>query len=172
MPIEFHCTKCERLIRAPDDAGGKRGKCPHCKESVYIPTPPDPTDEIGVAPLDDDLIKSERKLRQESIRYSAALDHEQGEGYDTAEPPAAEGGVPMSRVTSVDIGETVREYLMAMKASDMSTADDAARRLKSRAAQAKAEVQRMLVDQMLPPDMEDIPPPVYKGFLRTLLSRL
>ena len=172
MPIEFHCSKCERLIRAPDDAGGKRGKCPYCKESVYIPTPPEAGEEIGVAPLDEDSIRTERKLRQESVRYSAALDHEQAEGYDTGEPPAAEGGVPISRITSVDVAETVKEYLVAMKASDMAAADDAARQLKSRAAQAKAEVQRMLVDEMLPPDMEDIPPPVYKGFLRTLLSRL
>jgi hypothetical protein len=139
---------------------------------VYIPTPREDLEDIAIAPLDEDSVAVERRLREESIRYSAALDHEQGEAYETSEPPAAEGGVPMSRIAPVDVGETVREFLMAMKGSDIASADAAAEQLKSRPKQARAHVQRLLVDEMMPEDMTDIPPPVYKGFLRRLLSRL
>lgn len=172
MGIEFHCSKCSRLIRAPDDSGGKRGKCPYCKESVYIPTPREDLEDIPVAPLDEDSVAVDRRLREESIRYSAALDHEEGEAYETSEPPAAEGGVPMARIASVDVGDMVRDFLTAMKDSDMASADAAVEQLKSRAAQAKEHVQRLLVDELMPADLSDIPPPVYKGFLRSLLNRI
>lgn len=30
MPIEFHCTRCGRLLRVPDDAAGQQARCPEC----------------------------------------------------------------------------------------------------------------------------------------------
>jgi len=75
MSIELHCPECQKLIRAPDSAGGKRGKCPYCKRTVYIPSPPDETEEIALAPLDDEEVKREAALRKEAIQYAAAVDH-------------------------------------------------------------------------------------------------
>lgn len=37
--IEFAC-KCGKKVTAPDDAGGKFGKCPHCGVQVQVPTVP------------------------------------------------------------------------------------------------------------------------------------
>jgi len=37
MPIEFRCEHCDKLMRTPDDSGGKKGRCPHCKETTQIP---------------------------------------------------------------------------------------------------------------------------------------
>ncbi|MCH7474571.1 MAG: cytochrome C oxidase subunit IV family protein [Gemmatimonadetes bacterium] len=37
MSIELHCPQCEKLIKAPDTAGGRHGKCPYCGRDVYIP---------------------------------------------------------------------------------------------------------------------------------------
>jgi predicted RNA-binding Zn-ribbon protein involved in translation (DUF1610 family) len=43
MPIEFHCQSCNRLMRTPDTAAGKKGKCPHCGVLMDIPEPSSPT---------------------------------------------------------------------------------------------------------------------------------
>ncbi len=37
MPIKVTCTKCQGVLLAPDDAGGKRGKCPTCGAFLAIP---------------------------------------------------------------------------------------------------------------------------------------
>ena len=67
MSIELHCPQCQKLIRAPDGAGGKRGKCPFCGSMVYIPTPPDEGEEIGLAPIDPDEERRAEELRKEAI---------------------------------------------------------------------------------------------------------
>jgi len=37
MPIKVTCPKCQGVLHAPDDAGGKRGKCPTCGTVLSIP---------------------------------------------------------------------------------------------------------------------------------------
>lgn len=37
MPIKVTCPKCQGVLHAPDDAGGKRGKCPTCGTVLAIP---------------------------------------------------------------------------------------------------------------------------------------
>ncbi|HZN35673.1 MAG TPA: hypothetical protein VFB80_17710 [Pirellulaceae bacterium] len=39
MPIEFSCPACHQLVRTPDAAAGKKGKCPLCGAVVQIPAP-------------------------------------------------------------------------------------------------------------------------------------
>ena len=38
MPIEFNCQNCGRLMRTPDAAAGKKGKCPSCGATMDIPS--------------------------------------------------------------------------------------------------------------------------------------
>jgi len=56
MPIEFRCTKCQTLLRTPDDTVGRRAVCPKCASEMEVPyvsapaprgrpAPPDPMDE-------------------------------------------------------------------------------------------------------------------------------
>ena len=37
MPIKVTCTNCGGVLHAPDDAGGKRGRCPTCGNVLPIP---------------------------------------------------------------------------------------------------------------------------------------
>ncbi len=198
MAIEFHCSKCQRLIRAPDTSGGRRGKCPYCKESVYIPAPSADLEEIPIAPivvkddepetpaapahhedpydlapLDTEEEARDRRLREESARFAAALDKEEPAKYDVGAPVAGSESAPaLPRDFELDVADVVRDYLVAMSASEMDRADDAVRQLKAHAAQAKKHVQQMMVDELPPANLGDIPVAVYKGFLRTLLKRL
>ena len=47
MPIEFKCTACDTLMRAADDAAGKKAKCPTCGEIVSIPDSNGEWAEVG-----------------------------------------------------------------------------------------------------------------------------
>jgi len=35
--IHFTCEHCQKSVRVDDRYGGKKGRCPHCKETVTIP---------------------------------------------------------------------------------------------------------------------------------------
>ena len=173
MSIELHCTKCSKLIRAPDTAGGKRGKCPYCKESVYIPLPPDETDEIGIAPIDEDEVRREKELRRESIGYVAAVGH-------VKDAPPEGAGARRSRSDTVrqaapgevvDIGKEVEVFLIAMRDSKLPEADQAVARMKQAGSRAKDHVEGSLLDEM-PPNVKGLPPALVKGFLKTLADRL
>src|SRR5262245_46622693 len=37
MPLKVSCAKCGGVLHAPDDAGGKKGKCPNCGNILPIP---------------------------------------------------------------------------------------------------------------------------------------
>jgi hypothetical protein len=51
MPIEFSCTACGQLVRTPDSAAGKKGKCPHCGTIAQIPLAIPPAALPGLTPL-------------------------------------------------------------------------------------------------------------------------
>ena len=177
MGIEFHCSKCGKLIRARGTAGGKRGKCPYCKQSVYIPTPPEEIEEVPLAPIDEADAARERRLEDEARRLATELGREEGGKYDTADSPgdAPTGGdIAMAppRDLELDVPTSVNEYLSAMADSDMDRADTVARHLTTHVAQARKYVQRLVVDELPPAELSHIPAAVYKGFLRELVKRL
>ena len=172
MSIELHCSKCGKLIRAPDEAGGRRGKCPYCQESVYIPMPHDDDEEIRIAPIDDEAERREKELRRESTDFIATVGHETGS-------PGREGGsdsyemagdaLPPGEV--VDITDEVDAFILAMRDSKLDEAERIAVKLAGTGTRARDYVQGMILDEM-PPQIEGVPPPLVKGFLKKLLDRL
>ena len=48
MSIEFHCRKCQNLLRTPDETAGQPAKCPQCGEITEVPSPD--ADEFSLAP--------------------------------------------------------------------------------------------------------------------------
>ncbi|MBY0527812.1 MAG: LITAF-like zinc ribbon domain-containing protein [Gemmataceae bacterium] len=39
MTIRFFCPACKHPCSAPDDAGGRKGKCPKCGAAMEVPVP-------------------------------------------------------------------------------------------------------------------------------------
>jgi hypothetical protein len=37
MPIEFHCSRCQRLLRTGDDTAGRMAQCPECGAQTQVP---------------------------------------------------------------------------------------------------------------------------------------
>ena len=66
MAITFHCESCKKKINAPDNTGGKWGKCPYCLHRCYIPLPEtNEEEEIKLAPLDEE---EEKKYNQNRFK--------------------------------------------------------------------------------------------------------
>lgn len=171
MSIELHCPKCGKLIRAPDNAGGKHGRCPYCKESVYVPLPPAQEDEIGLAPVDNEEERRLEELRRESTQYIATVGHETEDVPDVGDPPPS-GPAPVPIPGEVvDLGAEVEAYLVAMRDSKLDEAEEVVGRLAQAGTQARDYVEGMMVDEM-PLQIENLPTPLANGFLKTLLSRL
>jgi len=177
MSIELHCPQCEKLIRAPDDAGGKHGKCPYCKHSVYIPLPSSGDDEIGLAPLDDDEERRAEELRRESISYAATLDKDpaaKGEGGASGAGGAGARSRPEAAETPgevIDIPAAVERFVLAMRDSKLDEAERIAGRLRRTGTRARDHIEGLMLDQM-PPKIKDIPAPLMQGFLKKLLEML
>lgn len=77
MPIKVTCPKCQGVLHAPDDAGGKRGKCPTCGTVLAIPAE---NARSSTAPLPEPV---ERVAAEPAFRASpAADDNVRGSGID------------------------------------------------------------------------------------------
>ncbi len=176
MSIEIQCPQCRRVIRAPDDAGGKRGKCPYCKDSVYIPLPPGEAGEIPLAPIDEDEERRAEELRREAIRYAAAVDKVRDSIAAAGNAASSAGGAPPMPAAgeAVDLGAETQAFILAMRDSKLDTAEAAAARMKRAGARARDYVEGLLLDPGAPgrPQYENLPAPVVQGFLKALLSRL
>ena len=164
MSIDLHCPQCQKLIRAPDNAGGRRGKCPYCGGSVYIPTPPEETEEIGLAPIDETEEERARKLRREAAQFTADV----GIGVDGGDLGGEESDAPG---VSMDIDSEIEAFVIAMRDSQLDEADAVSDRLKKTTRESRQRIQQMLAEGSVPV-VENVPPPVVQGFVKTLLGRV
>jgi LSD1 subclass zinc finger protein len=63
MPISVTCSKCEKKLKVPDAAAGKKIRCPSCKTVVMVPAP-----EELVEPDDDLVLPDEETAVSESLQ--------------------------------------------------------------------------------------------------------
>ncbi|MHC4395835.1 MAG: zinc ribbon domain-containing protein [Planctomycetota bacterium] len=45
--ISFHCKKCGKKIKVPEDKVGKKGRCPRCRTIVVVPEPKSDSPVVG-----------------------------------------------------------------------------------------------------------------------------
>ncbi len=162
MPIELHCTQCNKLIRAPDNAGGRYGKCPHCQNKVYVPMPADQIEELSLAPIDEEDERRELEARRESARMAAVLDH-------ATEGP--DNGRGASESAATDFSAEVHKYILAMRDSKLEDAEAVVDRMRKAGSSAVSYVEK-LAKRDTPLKIENVPPPLAKGFVNKLLSDL
>ena len=116
MPITFQCEHCRKQVKAPDGAGGKRGKCPHCGQSNYIPMPAAGDNGISLAEIDTE---EERRRREEE---EALLRQERELIAETAPPQ----GAPLEQredLTSEDLHHFVVNYCLDIAAGKLDRAE-------------------------------------------------
>lgn len=165
MSITFRCEQCRKDVKAPDAAAGKRGKCPHCGHSSYIPMPSTENEEIPLAPIDEE--EGGRGGKSESFQeMDRTLLHEMsGAGTE----------VPLDHredLGSEDLHHFVVNYCLDMFKGDLERAAQHAQKMKTfkyTAIQAVEDFEKNNVTEMV---LDVIPKKVLNGFLLDLKERL
>lgn len=166
MAILFHCQFCGKEIKAPDEAGGKWGKCPSCHNKLYVPSQVS-GDDLKVAPLDTDLMESEKKLMAETYKLTQDImqEREVREG-----PPELSGAI--YEMSGRELKDNIILYLRQMASDELDEAEATAALISPFAAQALKIIDRIALSEMPEPELADIPPQMLSGSIRTLRSRL
>ncbi len=166
MSITFRCEHCHREVTAPDGVGGKRGKCPFCSKSTYIPVPVDEDDVLPLAPIDADaerrLEAEEKALREQDL----ALLDTSGEG--ASGPPLDQ----REDLTPEDLQHFAINYCLDMANSNLERAGTYAAKLNQFGSLGRQAVDDLLADEILDPALASLPEPLVRGFLKQLSEDL
>ncbi len=170
MSVEFHCSHCGMLVRAPDEAGGKWGRCPMCHQSVYVPMPDDRIEPLELAPEDETEEERRRRLEREAIELERAMLADRNPPPETAASRAA-GRTEGVLEPKPDIESLVLEYAIAMADGDLTRAEELAAEIRRDMKAAEEVMQRLTLDEVPHPKLAEIPRPVLVGFFRQLRQR-
>lgn len=167
MPIRFHCEHCHKEVQAPDAAGGRRGNCPYCGGSNYIPAP-STGEELPLAPLNEE---EERQRQQEIERLLAAEKHILAETDREEVEPRLAHREP-AQVSPGELHHFVVNFCLDMANGKLEQADVHVLKLNEYPGANKRAVRDFLDGHVQEPAMEQIPPKVREGFMKNLMSRL
>ncbi len=122
--IHFTCKHCRKSVRVDDRYGGKKGRCPHCKETVAIPRGDDAISELAAA-------------------FGSAGAKADDTGATTIPPPPGVGEKPLSEElilpdeADVDLADTV-----ILPAGTFAEKEEAPSRARSSHAAHRAPIER------------------------------
>ncbi|MCK4342306.1 MAG: hypothetical protein KAY37_11355 [Phycisphaerae bacterium] len=167
MAIEFHCDHCGKLVKTSNENAGKRGKCPHCKNSVYIPTPSEELEPLKLAPLDTSEEDEKKRLLEETRQLTQQIRGDKTEvppEMPKAPLPVPEGDPRLQ----LDMETLVIEYALSMAEGSLAEAEEYAKDIRTDMGRAGDVIQRLTMDDLPPRRLAKIPRPVLIGFLRQL----
>ncbi len=161
MPIQFHCEHCGKKIEAPDNAGGKWGKCPRCHNKVYVPLPQTPDDELKLAPIDESEDTRQRQLMAETFQITQNILEEKT-------IPETPGAGPNSDMSDEELTEVVIRYLRQMYDGDLDDAQRTSEVIIAHRRKIKGILDQIVASDPPDPELMDIPQQVLSGLIRNL----
>lgn len=166
MTIKFHCEHCRRLVQAPDSAGGRRGTCPHCQGSNFIPA--GDVEELDITPLDE----KEERHRKRTIE--TLMDAERDILAESANPEKTPrlGQRDPEDIEPEDLYHLVVNYCLDMAAGNLERADDHAYKLNEHSGTNRRAVSDFQTGKALEPSLDTIPVKVLQGFLKDLMTKM
>ncbi len=167
MTITFRCEHCGKKVEAPDSVGGKRGKCPYCKQSNYIPSPVKDDELIGLAPEDED----ERQRTQ--VEMEAIRDQHKNLIAELGSSDAS--SAPLERREDLkpeDLYHLVVNYCLDLADSKLEQAEVHLGEMRKFRRTAATAVDDFLNGKAIEPALDRIPTKVLQGFLNQLRSAL
>jgi hypothetical protein len=166
MSIKFHCDHCGKRIDAPDNAGGKWGKCPACHNKVYVPQADD-DEELKLAPIDETEAERQKRLLAETFQITQNILQERSIP-ETAAPPSGSA----TDISSERLTEIIIRYLRQMADGDLDEAQRTVESIASHRRQSKEILEQIATSDPPDPELMDIPPHVLSGFIRNLRTRI
>ena len=166
MAISFHCEHCGKKIEAPDNAGGKWGKCPACHKKVYIPSL-DEDEELKLAPVDEGDLAQQKRLMAETRMVEQEILNEKEVPNDSTEISA-----PAFEINDKELTKNIILYLRQMADGNLDQADRISNSIVPGRHKALKILDGIALSEIPEPELADIPQQVLSGFIRTLRARI
>jgi len=166
MAIIFHCEYCGKKIEAPDNAGGKRSKCPACHNKLYVPGL-SADEELKLAPIDATDLEEQKRLMDETHKLTQDILQER-------EVPDGPAGAATSapEISDKELTKNIIVYLRQMADGELDEAQRTADLIAPYGPQAIKILDRIALSEMPEPELADIPQQVLSGFIRNLRTRI
>lgn len=164
MAIEFHCEHCGKPVRAANEHAGRHAKCPSCHQAVYVPTPDADIEPLRLAPLDPGEEREKQRMAAEERALRSRILRDREAGPDVGPPPPPETTPP----PKIDVETLIIEYALAMADGDLKEAQDLLSEIRKDMRKAEDVMQRLMIDEMPPPQLSKIPRPVLVGFFKQI----
>jgi len=165
MTITFRCEHCHKDVRAPGEAAGRRGKCPHCGQTSYIPAPTAEEDLIDLAPIDED----EECRHQEEVAELMAKEH------DLIAETGGPQGPPLDQIEDLkpeDLYHFVVNSCLDMAADNLERVELHIAELRKFPVLARQAVDDFATERATEPALKVIPRRALRKLLAQLRERL
>jgi hypothetical protein len=172
MAIIFHCDYCGKKIEAPDNAGGKWGKCPACHNKLYVPDSKS-DEEIKLAPIDLTAEQREKQLLDETFRLTQDILKERDipEGAVESDEPVETAGSGF-QMSQVELKQYVVKYLRLMADSELYEAQKISTLIAPYGARVMKILDKIADSDMLEPELAGISQLVLSGLIRSLRDEI
>lgn len=166
MAISFHCEHCGKKVEAPDNTGGKWGRCPACHKKVYVPSP-DSDEELKLMPIDTGDLEEQKELMAETYELTQDILRER-------EVPNGlpEASTSASRVSDRELTTHIIVYLRQMANGELDEAQKTAELIVPCSGRAVKILDRIALSEIPEPELADIPQQVLSGLIRNLRTRI
>ncbi len=171
MGIAFTCEFCGKKIEAPDNAGGRWGRCPACHNKLYIPKQDsNEEEELKLAPIDERDIAKQKQLLAEANKLAQQI-------MDEREIPSEPAGAAVVSASDEEVDENqltinIITYLRQMAEGDLDRAEGLANKIIPHRRNAAKILDQIALSEIPEPELADIPQQVLSGLIRTLRNRI
>jgi hypothetical protein len=166
MAIKFHCEHCGKKIEAPNNAGGKWGKCPKCHNKVYVPNV-DAGEELKLAPVDKSDEERRKELMYETYKLTQEILLERKSPDGPTEPITS-----TSDITDKQLTDNLIAYLRQMADRNLDQAETVFEMIIPCSNRAVEILDRIALSELPEEPLADVPQQVLSGLIRDLRNRL
>jgi len=166
MSITFHCEHCGKKIEAPDNAGGKWGKCPACHNKLYVPGL-DSDEELKLAPIDKGDQDKQKQLLAETYELTQDILLER-----EVPDELADVATPAIGTSDKELTKNIVVYLRQMADGNLDQAERIANSIVPSGGRALKILDEIALSEIPEPELADIPQQVLSGLIRTLRSKI
>ncbi|AQT69666.1 hypothetical protein STSP2_02860 [Anaerohalosphaera lusitana] len=164
MTIGFECESCGKKVKAPDNAGGKKGKCPFCSHQCYVPAGDDAGEELKLEPIEEEEERRQRELDRKAFAIQQGILGETSMGEESGE--AEEGYNQRELLRNIIL------YLREMAGGELNKASERLGEIRKWSEQAKQITASMMRTDQTEAELADISPRVLVGLLKDLRAKL
>ena len=165
MTITFRCEHCRKTVEAPDAAASKRGRCPYCGKSNFIPAPVKEDELLDLAPIDE----AEERRRQEQVHKLMEQEMDLLSEKKQDDTPPLEH---REQVASQDLHHFVVNYCLDLHSGQLQRAQMHVQKLRQFGDAGSQAVEDFISQKVLEPAMDTIPVRLQQGFLTQLRDQL